>query len=327
MSKDFIMSVMKRYCYDKSVTCDEIEYKRYNNFKTTNVKGHREYLFYGHKKPSNEVNYYCPLNYMGGKSPIIDFIKPNLVGRTYFVDLMGGGFNVGINATGFKHIIYNDINFAVVKLLRMFRDKDTAELLTFIERTIKKYGLEKKNKDSYNKIRTDYNQVYRGKSDEYKYLFIVILYGFQQQLRFNSQYEFNNPVGESGFSESVREKIISFSRRIKELDVDFHIGDYECISHLIDHDSLVYVDPPYLITLGSYNDGKRGFKGWNEKEELRLLNFLNSLIEKGCKIVLSNIFEHKGRTNDYLKQWTKRKRLTVQSTTYRGRNEVLIISQ
>ena len=54
---------------------------------------------------------------MGGKSPIIDFIKPELHGRNKFVDLMGGGFNVGINAVGFNKVIYNDINFAVANIL------------------------------------------------------------------------------------------------------------------------------------------------------------------------------------------------------------------
>ena len=100
----------------------------------------------------------------------------------------------------------------------------------------------------------------------------MILYGFQQQIRFNSSYEFNNPVGESGFNDSIREKIVSFSREIKEKDIFFFSQDYSKLIDKIDNKCLVYIDPPYLITLGSYNDGKRGFNGWNESEEIRLLN-------------------------------------------------------
>ncbi|MDD6639719.1 MAG: hypothetical protein PUE66_01785 [Erysipelotrichaceae bacterium] len=36
---------------------------------------------------------------------------------------------------------------------------------------------------------------------------------------------------------------------------------------IIDENCLVYIDPPYLITLGSYNDGKRGVNGWGDNEE------------------------------------------------------------
>lgn len=327
MSKDYILYALKRYCYEDSVSCEEILYKRYRNFKTEEKQGHREYLFYGHKKPVKQVNYYCPLNYMGGKSPIIDFIKPVLTGREKFVDLMGGGFNVGVNVSGFKRVLYNDINFAVANILQMFKVADTATLLTFIEKTIKKYGLEKCNKEAYVKIREDYNKKYRNIEKEYWYLYVVILYGFQQQLRFNSNYEFNNPVGESGYSDSVKEKIVSFSRRIKELDVDFHIGDYRGVDDFIDANTLVYVDPPYLITLGSYNDGKRGFKGWNGEEEERLLLYLDELLNRGCKVVLSNLLEYKGLRNEQLQKWIISHNIEIQQITFRGRNETLIIAQ
>lgn len=327
MTKEYILYAMKRYCYEESVSCYEVSYKQYKNFKTGDRKGHREYLFYGHKKPIDQVIYYCPLNYMGGKSSMVEFVKPQLNGRTKFVDLMGGGFNVGINTSGFEQVIYNDINFAVANILRMFKDEDTAAILSFIDKTIKKYGLEKKGKEAYNKIRDDLNNKYRNRDDAYWYLYVVILYGFQQQLRFNSNFEFNNPVGESGFNDSIKEKIISFSRRLKEMDVGFNIGDYQEVDRFIDADTLVYVDPPYLITLGSYNDGKRGFRGWNDEEEQRLLVYLDSLINRGCKVVISNLMEYKGLRNRLLQEWVGSHNVEVIQTSFRGRNETLIISQ
>lgn len=326
MSKDYILYALKRYCYEDSVTCEEIAYKRYKNFKTEEKQGHKEYLFYGRKKNNDEVRYYSPLNYMGGKSPIIDFIKPELYGKSAFVDLMGGGFNVGINTSGFDRVIYNDINFAVANILRMFKEEETSVLLMFIEKTIKKYGLEKCGKEAYAKIREDYNRKYRDKEKSYWYLYVVILYGFQQQIRFNSSYEFNNPVGESGYSDSVKEKIVSFSRRIKEMEAEIHIGDYQEIDALISADTLVYADPPYLITLGSYNDGKRGFKGWNPQEEVRLLSYLDSLIAKGCKVIISNLLEYKGVKNNYLYEWVVSHNVEILQTKFRGRNETLIIA-
>ena len=78
--------------------------------------------------------------------------------------------------------------------------------------------------------------------------------------------------------------------------------DFEANLPAIDEDTLVYADPPYLITLGSYNDGKRGFNGWSEKDEARLLLFFDQCHARGAKIVISNILDYKGMSNDMLKE-------------------------
>lgn len=327
MSKDFITNVLKRYCHEDTIEIEEIPYKKYRNHKTEKCDAHYEYLFYAEKKDYRDVEYCCPLNYMGGKTNVIRFIKPYLSGRTHFVDLMGGGFNVGINAYAYDKVLYNDINFKVVGLIRMFRDMKTSDILKFIDTTIKKYHLEKHQKGPYLQLRNDYNLKYRNESKADMYLYVLILFGFQQQIRFNSNYEFNNPIGESGYNDSIKEKIVSFSRRIKELDLTIMSKDFsECID-VINEDCVVYADPPYLVTLGSYNDGKRGFNGWNEQEEIRLLEFFDKILDKGCKLVVSNILEYKGMANEYLQSWISKRNVSVVDICVRKRNEVLIVSE
>lgn len=324
MSKEYILSVLRRYGKEETLVFREINYKKYRNFKTFSTDEHFEYLFYVEKKDEKDVEFYCPLNYMGGKTNVIEHIKPVLNGKTKFIDLMGGGFNVGSNVLNFEEVIYNDINFIVKDLLMMFKQTDTVSLLKKIDSIIAKYGLEKHNKEAYFTYREEYNSLYRNRGDYAVYLYTIILYGFQQQIRFNSSYEFNNPVGESGFNDSIKEKIVSFSRKIKELNVTFCSGDYELLEDKIDSSTLVYIDPPYLITLGSYNDGKRGFNGWNEAEEERLISFINRIKEKGCKIVISNILEYKGKKNNYLIDWIRENNAMVKNITVRGRGEVLV---
>ncbi|EPC9519622.1 DNA adenine methylase [Campylobacter upsaliensis] len=68
----------------------------------------------------------------------------------------------------------------------------------------------------------------------------------------------------------------------------------------------VYCDPPYLITQGTYNDGKRGFSGWNESLEKRLLNYLGKLDSKGIRFGLSNVLTHKEQENKLLKEWLEK---------------------
>ena len=327
LSKEYILNVFKRYGLEDSIEFKEIDYKKYRNYKTKSEKEHKEYLFYMQKKDLCDVEFYCPLNYMGGKSNVIKYIKPHLNNKDILFDIMGGGFNVGINAIGFKKYIYNDINFIVKDLIQMFQKEDTYELLKFIDTYVSKYALDKHNKTNYLKFRNDYNSKYRFYSDYYKYLYVLLLYGFQQQLRFNSEYEFNNTVGESGYNDSIKEKIVSFSRKIKEIKLTFYNKTYEELLNKINKNTLVYFDPPYLITLGSYNDGKRGFKGWNNEEEKKLIEFFDLLIKKKCKIVISNILFYKGKENVLLNKWiaNNKNHLKIIDIEIRKRKEVLIV--
>ncbi|WP_297964998.1 hypothetical protein [uncultured Anaerovibrio sp.] len=57
------------------------------------------------------------------------------------------------------------------------------------------------------------------------------------------------------------------------------------------------------ITCGSYNDGKRGFKGWNSEDDTKLFNILDYLNDKGVKFALSNVAEHKGLKNEKMIDW------------------------
>lgn len=129
------------------------------------------------------------------------------------------------------------------------------------------------------------------------------MYGFQQQIRFNNSLDYNNPVGQAGFNDKILEKLISYSRVTKSKNVFYYSEDYEVYFDSITPDDFVYIDPPYLITLGSYNDGKRGFNGWGEKEEKRLLDFLKRLDGKHVKFMLSNVLVHKDKENTILKNW------------------------
>lgn len=81
-------------------------------------------------------------------------------------------------------------------------------------------------------------------------------------------------------------------------------------SELSEND-FVYCDPPYLITTGTYNDGKRGFTGWNEKQECKLLKILDMLHERGISFALSNVLIHRGRRNTTLLEWIEHRGYTI----------------
>lgn len=328
MSKDYIESIFKRYGKEDSFDCLTVDYKKYNNKKCQGSKDHVEYLFFIEKKPACKVVYESPLNYTGSKSKMIDFIKENLPQTKIktFIDAFGGGFNVGVNVG--SSVVYNDVNYFVEGLLRSFRDIDTLEYLKKIDKLISRYGLSPNSTEAYNRIRADYNSQPLDKRDPVM-LYTTILYGFQQQIRFNGSHDFNNPSGSRHFNDKILEKFISFSRALKEKQVDFESGSYDGLAKYATQGNFFYFDPPYTNTLGVYNDGKRGFLGWTKEKENQLFTFINELNDKGIKFMLSFIVRSGDMVNTDVLSWQTSNSYNMVDVPqsqgrYNNRNEVII---
>ena len=91
---------------------------------------------------------------------------------------------------------------------------------------------------------------------------------------------------------------------------------------------MFYFDPPYYITNATYNDGKRGGKGWDIHEEIELLRILTQINEMGQKFLLSNVISHNGKTHDVLIKWAEEHGFKIVEAGVSGwryaKNEVLI---
>lgn len=305
MSKEFIEATLKRYGKPETYCCKKISYKKYRNWKTDNKKEHFEYIFFVEKKDSNKVLYESPLNYIGNKTRVIENIRENLPNDIEtFIDAFGGGFNVGINIQS-NNVIYNEYNHFVKELIESFKHYDTYSYIRYMKKVINDFSLSKGDKESYAKIRDYYNSFPEEQRDP-RLLLVVILYSYQQQIRFNGSHDFNNPVGMRWFNDKILEKLISFSRRIKEIDVKFYCLDYKDTEKYVnDGHTFIYLDPPYMLTNGAYNDGKRGFKGWNQDLEKELFDFLNRLNYANSHFMLSYVLEHKGKVNQTLIDWVQ----------------------
>lgn len=337
MSKEFIESVLKRYAKEGTYEFKKIKFTKYkstravNREKKTNVKNkeHYEWLFYIEKK--DDVNYISPLNYIGGKWDVLPLLKkyfpPNI---NTFYDLFGGGGTVAINAFADK-IVYNDINWIVRDLLEKIAHDSFFDTYNYIEKTIKKFGLEKKNKKTYNFFRNKYNSIEEASRNPLD-LYLLICYGFEHQIRFNNNLEFNNPCGNSGYNQEMLEKLLSYSIRTKNLNIVFKSMDYKEFENDIEKGDFVYCDPPYLNSCGAYNDGKRGFNGWDENQEIELLNFLSRLDRRGIKFMLSNMTTRNSIENKNLNNWIKKNGYKVivnpkiTSRNRQDRREIIIIN-
>jgi len=242
-----------------------------------------------------------PLNYIGGKSKLLPQILPLFPkNNKIFVDLFAGGCNVGINVKA-EQLICNDNLSFLVEMYQIFQKNSLKENLQYIENQIVIFELSLTNEEGYKQFREHYNK-YKNPLD----LFVLIAFSFNHQIRFNNSHEFNNPFGRerSSFNATMKQNLEKFITRIQQTKIEFTCFDFAKFDFsFLSENDFVYCDPPYLISLGTYNDGKRGFTGWNESHEVQLLTILENIHRRNIKFALSNVLEHKGKTNEILKNW------------------------
>lgn len=260
----------------------------------------------------------CPLNYTGGKYkilPSIFAIIPQKVNT--FVDLFAGGFNVGINANANK-IVCNDQITYIIDLYRFLEANSSETVIKEIKSVINQFELSQVNVEGYNALRERYND-----SKSIIDFFVLTCFSFNHQIRFNNKQQFNTPFGRerSSYNSNIERNLIAFCDALHKKNIEFRSNDFLKVdlSNLGEND-LVYCDPPYLISTGSYNDGKRGFKDWTEREELELLDLLDNLNNQGVRFALSNVLYHKGLTNNLLIKWSKKYYVFYIDKTYSNCN-------
>lgn len=268
-----------------------------------------------------------PINYTGNKYRILpQFIKyfPKDINKC--IDLFTGGSTVAINLTA-NQIIAIDNNPRVINLLKFLKKQNYSNLIKKIDNIIELYGLSNSYKNGYSyykkyiegnnglkkyniegftKLKKEYNNLKNKDTNRANlYLYILIVYGFNNDIRFNSKGEYNIPVGKTDMNKSNRDKLKNYidtctSKEIKFICKDFRKINIEDFNDI----DFVYADPPYLITDAVYNENA----GWGEKEEEDLLNMLDKLNDKGIKFALSNVLQKKKLNikNEILCNWLKK---------------------
>jgi DNA adenine methylase Dam len=256
-----------------------------------------------------------PMNYTGGKFKLLPQLLdrfPNKISMLY--DVFGGGGNISLNIKA-EHVYYNDIVNYVSTMFSDLQDETIESALNKIRNVINKYELSIKNLEGFLKLRADYNKG----NKTWEMFYMLVCHSFNYQYRFNNNHEYNSSFGKdrSCYSTTTEKKFISFLERLHNLDITFDSKDFREIDFSdADENDLVYFDPPYLITCGNYNDGKRGFKGWNERDEKDLLDLCDRLDKQGTRFALSNVFDCKGKSNDILKKWAKKYNINYINADY-----------
>lgn len=308
----------------------ETDFNQFNTGKT-HIDNHKERLFIckvGKVSKTKEKiagknivdKVKSPLNYTGGKYKLLNQIIPIFPkDLDLFVDLFSGGANVGVNVNA-KRIVCVDKQKEIIRVMDLFKKYEDGYIIDKLEKIIGKYnlsnsllngyetykctsdkGLGSYNKSKYLDLRNDYNSMIED-SVEKDFLFLtLVIYGFNNQIRFNSSGEFNMPVGKRDFNNSIRKNLKAFITKLKTKNIEFINSDFREFAIETTDNTLVYCDPPYFLGTASYNENG----GWTDKDEIDLLNYLSILDQSGVKFALSNVIEHKGEKNTILDSWIK----------------------
>ncbi len=264
-----------------------------------------------------------PFFYVGDKYNLLPEITnyfPKKINR--FIEPFTGGGSVFLNIEAEEYLL-NDIDKDIVSLHQFLikSSHDKKFFFNSILKSIKTYGLSRSyyedivpldlkkkwkksyyahfNKIAYNKLKKDYN------SSEFKSplkLYLLLIYGFNRILRFNSKGEFNVPVGNVDFNNNVIKSLNNYFSFVQDKNIRWDNLDFKDFLKKPPYkkDDFVYVDPPYLISFSEYN------KLWNGKKERELLCLLDELNEKGVKFAISNIVSYKCRENKIFKSWMEK---------------------
>ena len=263
-----------------------------------------------------------PMFYVGDKYRLIKEIQqyfPKNINN--FIEPFVGGGTVFLNTEAKKYIL-NDVDKYVFNLHNFLKSQSSEKI--FLEEVLKyieKYNLSRSfindivpkelkqeykktyyaryNKEGYNMLKNDFN---KSKEKDLIQLYILLIYGFNRILRFNSKGEFNVPVGNVDFNKNVEIAIKGYFDFIKGKNIEITNLDFKEFiqKKKFKKNDFIYLDPPYLITFSEYN------KMWNEKKEIELLNVLDKLDKQHINFAISNVTTYKGRKNQIFIDWMRK---------------------
>ena len=313
----------------------EMPFKAFNAGKT-HIQNHKEFIFITEVGRFEDLKVKSiirsPFFYVGDKYKLMKQILPLFPNDidTYFEPFCGGGSSF-LNVEASKYVL-GDIDSYMIKLHNMLNRyaHNSMEFFDTIKKIEDKYQLSasyrqdiipqelktqyiktyfaKFNKNGFEQLRSDFNK----DKENIELLYILLIYGFNRMLRFNSNGEFNLPVGNVDLNQNVIKALKHYFNFCLKKEVLFYtldFRDYFKMWNFTDND-FIYLDPPYLISNSEYN------KLWAETDEKDLLTILDELNAKNIKFAISNLIEHKGQKNIIFEKWAEKYNVYEISSNY-----------
>ena len=247
---------------------------------------------------------------VGGKGQLIPEISklyPVELGKTinkYAEIFIGGGavlFDV-LSKYRLDEVYISDKNLELINTYKSIRDnvdilikflkKMEEDYIPLDDESRKVYYYEKRSEYNNLKINIEENNIRKAA------LFIFLNKTcFNGLYRVNKKGEYNVPMGAYKNPKICdEENLKNVSLALKNVKIIY--ADYRESKDFIDDNTFVYIDPPYrplniTSSFTSYTEND-----FSDKEQIELANYIDSLNEKGAKVVISNSDPKNTNEND-----------------------------
>ena len=196
---------------------------------------------------NHSKTYRSPLFYVGDKYKLYPKIRkffPKTINR--FIEPFTGGGSVFLNVNANEYLL-NDIDTNVVNIHQFLMEQSENPKMFFdsVFEVIQEYNLShsyikdivpqelkdewiktyyaKFNKDGFDKLKADYNS---SNEKNILHLYLLLIFGFNRMLRFNSKGEYNLPVGNVDFNKNTETALHDYFRLTKQKNIQFFNLDF-----------------------------------------------------------------------------------------------------
>ena len=284
------------------------------------------------RKTNNNLILRPFLKWAGGKRQLLPVLRqyiPKNFSSTYFEPFVGAGaFLFELQP---KKAVINDANKELINCYKTIKDNPDGllELTKEYQKDI--------SRDRYYELReldrkADFNEL----SNVQRAARIIYLNKtcFNGLFRVNSQGQFNVPYGDHKNPIVADEVVIrAISKYLNENKIEITNQDFEESVSKARKGDFIYFDPPYDPVSNSSSFTGYDLSGFGRNEQQRLQKVSKNLIDKGCKVLLSNSatdFIKELYSNEEYYSWVEvEANRNINSVgTSRGKiNEVLIFSK
>lgn len=231
------------------------------------------------------------LKWAGGKTQLLPEIRNRFIkSKKYCEPFIGGGavlFDL-LENNEFDDIYISDVNRELCYTYITVRE-NVEELIKVLTEIEKEYLNSSDRIKYYYDKRDEFNSFVMSKCEVMTAADFIFLNRtcFNGLYRVNSKGLFNVPIGRYKNPSIIPniENLMEVSKSLRKV----HIlnSSFEESYNFIDKDTFVYIDPPYRpISPSSFNSYAKSL--FNDKTQVRLKEFVDSINDKGAKFLISN---------------------------------------
>lgn len=224
------------------------------------------------------------LKWPGNKYRLIDFILPKLPQKKVLVEPFLGSGAIFLN-TNYENYILSDANSDVINLYKTLQEYGD-EFIAFCSQffiSTNNVAIE------YYKIREQFNNMNNDPITKAALFLYLNRHCYNGLCRFNKQNKFNVPFGRHDniiFPAKAMKVFFLKSQRAK-----FFVRDFkETLTKVMQHNSVVYCDPPYVPLSNTANFINYQADGFDLNNQKILADLAVKLSKKGVPVLISNHF-------------------------------------